>query len=138
MVPFASTQYLSRRATCEIIAISQASAATLVSMASSDLDPIREVEDAVPLTKAAQLQELKDRKTADGEPAYNPEALVKALKLAATALAASNVEMVDELVNMITAQRAYEMNSRVIQASDEMMSSINPSHPLRTPHFRCS
>jgi len=39
-------------------------------------------------------------------------------------LEASNVDVVAEITNLITAQRAYEMNSRVIQASDEMMSSV--------------
>lgn len=33
----------------------------------------------------------------------------------------SNVQIVDEMVNLITAQRAYEMNSKVIQSSDEML-----------------
>ena len=33
----------------------------------------------------------------------------------------SNVQMVTELVNLITAQRAYEVNSRVIKAGDEML-----------------
>jgi len=33
----------------------------------------------------------------------------------------SNVQMVTELVNLITAQRAYEINSRAIQAGDEML-----------------
>jgi len=33
----------------------------------------------------------------------------------------SNVNIVDEMVNMITAQRAYETNSKVIQTSDQMM-----------------
>jgi flagellar basal-body rod protein FlgG len=37
------------------------------------------------------------------------------------AVETSNVEIVTEITNMISAQRAYEMNSRVIQASDEMM-----------------
>ncbi|MBI4024657.1 MAG: flagellar basal-body rod protein FlgG [Verrucomicrobia bacterium] len=37
----------------------------------------------------------------------------------------SNVEVVQEMVNMITAQRAYEMNSKTIQASDEMMGLAN-------------
>ena len=41
------------------------------------------------------------------------------------ALETSNVNVVAEITNLITAQRAYEMNSRVIQASDEMMSSVN-------------
>ena len=33
----------------------------------------------------------------------------------------SNVQMVSELVNLITAQRAYEVNSRTIKAGDEML-----------------
>ncbi len=37
----------------------------------------------------------------------------------------SNVEVVTELVNMITAQRAYELNSRTIQTADDMMSTVN-------------
>jgi flagellar basal-body rod protein FlgG len=37
----------------------------------------------------------------------------------------SNVNIVDEMVNMITAQRAYETNSKVIQASDQMLQQIN-------------
>lgn len=37
----------------------------------------------------------------------------------------SNVQVVDEMVNLIVAQRAYEMNSKVIQASDDMMGQAN-------------
>ena len=37
----------------------------------------------------------------------------------------SNVQMVDELVNLITAQRAYEINSRAIQAGDDMLRNTN-------------
>ena len=33
----------------------------------------------------------------------------------------SNVKVVEEMVNMIVAQRAYEVNSKAVQASDEMM-----------------
>lgn len=33
----------------------------------------------------------------------------------------SNVDVVEEMVNMIAAQRAYEINSRVIQGADEML-----------------
>jgi flagellar basal-body rod protein FlgG len=36
----------------------------------------------------------------------------------------SNVNVVQEITNLITAQRAYEMNSRVISASDEMLSTL--------------
>ena len=37
----------------------------------------------------------------------------------------SNVNVVEELVNMIEAQRAYEMNSKAIQASDQMLAYAN-------------
>ena len=37
----------------------------------------------------------------------------------------SNVQMVSELVNLITAQRAYEINSRAIRAGDEMLQTAN-------------
>lgn len=37
----------------------------------------------------------------------------------------SNVNVVDEMVNMITAQRAYEINSKAIQTSDEMLQVAN-------------
>ena len=40
-------------------------------------------------------------------------------------LESSNVQVVDEMVKMITAQRAYEINSKTIQASDEMLQIIN-------------
>lgn len=36
----------------------------------------------------------------------------------------SNVNVVEEMVNMITAQRAYEINSKAIQTSEEMMRII--------------
>jgi flagellar basal-body rod protein FlgG len=37
----------------------------------------------------------------------------------------SNVQMVNELVNLITAQRAYEINSRAIKAGDDMLRNTN-------------
>ncbi|GAB6053152.1 flagellar basal-body rod protein FlgG [Magnetospira thiophila] len=40
-------------------------------------------------------------------------------------LETSNVNAVEEVGNLISAQRAYEMNSKVISTSDEMMSAVN-------------
>lgn len=37
----------------------------------------------------------------------------------------SNVSVVDELVNMIMAQRTYEVNARAVRSSDEMMQATN-------------
>jgi flagellar basal-body rod protein FlgG len=39
-------------------------------------------------------------------------------------LETSNVNVVEELVNMIEAQRAYEMNSKAISTTDQMLSFI--------------
>lgn len=40
-------------------------------------------------------------------------------------LESSNVQVVDEMVKMITAQRAYEVNSKTIQTADEMLQLAN-------------
>jgi flagellar basal-body rod protein FlgG len=40
-------------------------------------------------------------------------------------LESSNVQVVDEMVNMIVAQRAYELNSKAITTSDEMLQEAN-------------
>lgn len=40
-------------------------------------------------------------------------------------LESSNVEIVEEMVRMITAQRAYEINSKAVQTSDDMLSILN-------------
>ena len=38
---------------------------------------------------------------------------------------ASNVDAVTEITSLIAAQRAYEMNSKVITASDQMLATTN-------------
>jgi flagellar basal-body rod protein FlgG len=40
-------------------------------------------------------------------------------------LETSNVEVIEEMINLITAQRAYEINSKAIKASDDMMGMTN-------------
>lgn len=37
----------------------------------------------------------------------------------------SNVELIEEMVGLMTAQRAYELNSKVVHAADEMMGLAN-------------
>lgn len=40
-------------------------------------------------------------------------------------LESSNVKLVEEMINLITAQRAYEVNAKIVQASDEMLGLSN-------------
>ena len=42
-----------------------------------------------------------------------------------SAIEGANVEVVNELVNMIVAQRAFEMNSKSVRAAEEMMRTAN-------------
>jgi flagellar basal-body rod protein FlgG len=46
-------------------------------------------------------------------------------RLLSGALESSNVEIVQEMTDMIAAQRAYEINARAIQASDDMAKQTN-------------
>lgn len=63
---------------------------------------------------------------ASGEARLEDEdAALKKTKVRSKYLEGSNVETVDEMVNLIVAQRAYEMNSKVITASDEMLQQAN-------------
>jgi flagellar basal-body rod protein FlgG len=56
-----------------------------------------------------------------GDPTeWDPEG-DNSLSLEAGYLEMSNVQVVEEMVSLITAQRAYEINSKVIQSSDEML-----------------
>jgi flagellar basal-body rod protein FlgG len=46
-------------------------------------------------------------------------------KLVQGALEGSNVDIVEEMVNMITTQRAYELNSKVVSTADQMLQYIS-------------
>ncbi|HEX6979217.1 MAG TPA: flagellar basal-body rod protein FlgG [Alphaproteobacteria bacterium] len=63
--------------------------------------------------------------TASGDPVTGPPGKDGFGTLLQGFLETSNVNTVAEVTNLITAQRAYEMNSKVIQASDEMLSTLN-------------
>ena len=47
---------------------------------------------------------------------------------ARASLEASNVNVVEELVDMIETQRAYEVNSKMITAADDMLKYVNQNH----------
>ncbi len=61
---------------------------------------------------SGQVQQLKPGTTGAGQ-------------LMQGALEASNVNVVEEMVNMIETQRAYEVNSKAISASNEMLKFVN-------------
>lgn len=62
---------------------------------------------------------------ASGDAVYGKPGLQGLGTLAQGALENSNVSLVDEMVTLMIAQRAYELSSKVAQASDEMMTMTN-------------
>lgn len=63
---------------------------------------------------------------ASGEPIMEvDDPSLQKSKVRQSYLEASNVQTVDEMVNLIVAQRAYEMNSKAIQSADEMLGQAN-------------
>ncbi|MFM7784671.1 MAG: flagellar basal-body rod protein FlgG, partial [Gammaproteobacteria bacterium] len=62
--------------------------------------------------------------TASGSPTNGTPGLDGLGTLIQGSLENSNVEVVEELVSMITTQRAYEMNAKVISTSDQMLAYI--------------
>lgn len=63
--------------------------------------------------------------TASGEPTTGVPGTDGLGTLTQGFLEESNVSVVEEMVNMILGQRAYEANSRVVKAADEMLAQVN-------------
>ncbi len=62
---------------------------------------------------------------ASGAPSSSTPGLNGAGTVLQGALESSNINVVEELVNMIETQRAYEMNSKVISATDQMLQYVS-------------
>ncbi|MCB9982310.1 MAG: flagellar basal-body rod protein FlgG [Rhodospirillales bacterium] len=62
---------------------------------------------------------------ASGAPTTGTPGLDEFGRLRQGALEQSNVNVVEEITELITAQRAYEMNSTVISTSDEMLQTVS-------------
>lgn len=62
---------------------------------------------------------------ASGEPMPEVEGVNRPSRLVQGVLEMSNVQVAEEMVNLIVAQRAYELNSKVITTSDDMLQTAN-------------
>ncbi|WP_194944804.1 MULTISPECIES: flagellar basal-body rod protein FlgG [unclassified Limnohabitans] len=80
---------------------------------------------ANPAGLQAMGQNLFKESSASGAPIVTQAGLEGAGKLMQGALEASNVNVVEEMVNMIETQRAYEINSKAISAVDGMLRFLN-------------
>ncbi len=72
----------------------------------------------------SQGQNLYTETASSGTPGTNVPGTNGAGMLSQGYVETSNVNVVEELVNMIQAQRAYEINSKAITASDQMLQRL--------------
>jgi len=70
-------------------------------------------------------ENLYRESAASGAPQIDTPGLNGAGTLIQGSLESSNVNVVEELVNMIETQRAYEMNSKAISTTDEMLTYVS-------------
>ena len=78
-----------------------------------------------PAGLVASGQNLLQQTQASGTPQVQNPGLNETGVLQQGFLETSNVDIVTEITNLITAQRAYEMNSKVIQTADQMQQTLS-------------
>lgn len=100
-------------------------ATTAGSSVSTQIGQIQVADFVNPAGLQAMGQNLFLETTASGAPALNNPGSGGSGILRQGTLETSNVNAVEELVTMITTQRAYEMNSKVISTADEMLSFVS-------------
>ncbi|MDP1539197.1 MAG: flagellar hook-basal body complex protein [Moraxellaceae bacterium] len=78
---------------------------------------------------AEQLEKINEglyRPTAlSGEPAYAEPGLNGQGTLLQSHIEMSNVSLIEEMTGLVLAQRAYQLNARLLQAGDQIMETIN-------------
>jgi flagellar basal-body rod protein FlgG len=89
--------------------------------ASQEIGQIRLVNFPNPAGLTGLGRSLLQATTASGDPIEGVPGEDGLGNISQGFLEISNVSVVEEMVNLITAQRAYEINSRAIQAADEML-----------------
>jgi flagellar basal-body rod protein FlgG len=73
----------------------------------------------------AQGENLYLQTAASGQPVSGNPSSIGFGQVMQGFIETSNVNVVTEITNLITAQRAYEMNSKVITTSDDMLNTLN-------------
>jgi flagellar basal-body rod protein FlgG len=78
-----------------------------------------------PAGLSAQGQNLFQQAESSGNPTTGTPGLTGLGTISQGFLEMSNVDVASEMVNMIVGQRAYEINSKAVQAADEMLQTAN-------------
>ena len=93
--------------------------------AATTVGKIQPVSFVNPTGLQAQGNNLLTETASSGSPQVGDAGVDGRGTIAQGSLEASNVDITQELVDMIETQRAYEVNSKLIKATDEMMQYAN-------------
>lgn len=108
--------------------VSSSGEISFVNQESGEIEPTGQSINVVKFNNRYGLESIGNnfyaRTPASGEPIQD-ELLGERSIVNQSFLESSNVQVVEEMVKLITAQRAYEINSKSIQAADEMLSMAN-------------
>jgi flagellar basal-body rod protein FlgG len=107
------------------ITISSSGAVTYTTASGTTNSQVQLVRFNNPGGLEAQGHNLYKETTASGTPELGEPGQNGFGQLQQGYLELSNVSVVEEMVNLILAQRAYEVNSKAVQAADEMMQQSN-------------
>lgn len=91
----------------------------------SELGQLTLVNFTNPAGLSAEGDNLYVETTASGQPTEGTPGEDGLGQLQANSLESSNVDIVNEMVAMITVQRAYEMNAKMVSAADDMLQYVN-------------
>lgn len=91
----------------------------------SELGQLTLVNFTNPAGLSAEGDNLYVETTASGQPTEGTPGEDGLGTLQANSLESSNVDIVNEMVAMITVQRAYEMNAKMVSAADDMLQFIS-------------
>ena len=91
----------------------------------TELGQITTVNFVNPAGLAAEGDNLYLETAASGQPTEGTPGEDGLGQLKQNALEGSNVDIVNEMVAMITVQRAYEMNAKMVSAADDMLQYVN-------------
>jgi flagellar basal-body rod protein FlgG len=92
---------------------------------STELGKIELARFSNPAGLQAEGNNILTETTASGQPQTGPGGIDGRGTIQQSSLESSNVNIVEELVDMIETQRAYEVNSKMISSTDQMLQYVN-------------
>ena len=101
------------------MSVQEAGNTTLTNVGTIELSQFQNPQGLLKLGENLYQQTDASSNAVDGPPGQNGLGIIRQ-----NVLEASNVEPVEELIDLITTQRAFELNSQTVQAGDQILELV--------------